>query len=214
MNLLLLNGLPEEYKGYPISADYRNMIQVNMILREPDISDAEKTVAALEQLYPETPPDIQLALDGLTWFYSRGELEGASAGQEGGKPAPRAFDFDQDANLIYAAFYAAYGISLTTVEFLHWWEFMALLEGLPENTLLKRIMYYRTVDINELSKAERKHVKRMKQLFALKGPVKERLSMEDLEAKTKADLIKRYEQAKRWKERKEKEVIRACMTAH
>lgn len=64
MNLLLLNGLPEEYKGYPISADYRNMIQVDMILREPDISDAEKTVAALEQLYPETPPDIQLALDG------------------------------------------------------------------------------------------------------------------------------------------------------
>ncbi len=34
MNLLLINGLPEEYKGIPISADFRNMIQVDLILRE------------------------------------------------------------------------------------------------------------------------------------------------------------------------------------
>lgn len=143
-----------------------------MILREAGYFRCGKDRCRTGAALPGDAAGYPARAGRLTWFYSRGELEGASAGQEGGKPAPRAFDFDQDANLIYAAFYAAYGISLTTVEFLHWWEFMALLEGLPENTLLKRIMYYRTVDINELSKAERKHVKRMKQLFALKGPVK------------------------------------------
>lgn len=64
--------------------------------------------------------------------------------------APRAYDFEQDAEMIYAGFYAAYGISLTTVDFLHWWEFMALLMGLPDTTQMGRIMYYRTVDLSQV----------------------------------------------------------------
>lgn len=68
VNILLLNGLPEEYEGIPISAGYRNMIQVDMILRDPDLSDADKVAAALDQLYPEIPGDITKAINGLGWF--------------------------------------------------------------------------------------------------------------------------------------------------
>ena len=202
INLLLQNGLPEEFEGIPISADFRNMIQVDLILREEGVPDAEKTLAALSQLYPEIPADLEQAVRGLAWFFSRGGQESGESGKgpEGGPAPPRAFDYDQDANLIYAAFYATYGISLTTVEFLHWWEFLALFEGLPEDTLIKRVMYWRTANLSELPKEERKHVRKMRKLFALKEAPQEVLTAEEMEEKAKEDLARRYEQARRWKE--------------
>lgn len=202
INLLLQNGLPEEFEGIPISADFRNMIQVDLILREEGVPDAEKTLAALSQLYPEIPADLEQAVRGLVWFFSRGGQETGESGKgpEGGPAPPRAFDYDQDANLIYAAFYATYGISLTTVEFLHWWEFLALFEGLPEDTLIKRVMYWRTANLSELPKEARKHVRKMRSLFALQAEPREVLTAEEMAEQAKEDLARRYEQARRWKE--------------
>ena len=102
-------------------------------------------------------------MEGLAWFLSPGGLRhGQRNQQRPGRrnPTAPAFDYEQDANLIYAAFYATYGISLTTVEFLHWWEFLALFEGLPEDTLIKRVMYWRTVNLSQLPKEERKQVQK------------------------------------------------------
>ncbi|MCM1295667.1 MAG: bacteriophage Gp15 family protein [Muribaculaceae bacterium] len=151
MNLLLENGLPEEINGIPISPDYRNMIRFDQILQHPEMSESEKLYLGLCQLWPEIPQDIEWAVHKLLWFYSCGHLA-----NEGGKPNKvqpeplRAYDFDKDSELIYAGFYAAYGISLTTIRFLHWWEFIALLSGLPDTTQMGRIMYYRTVDISQV----------------------------------------------------------------
>lgn len=195
MSILLLDGLPEEYEGIPISADYRNMIQVDLILHDPAINETEKVVAALYQLYPDLPGDIHKAVEGLVWFYTRGNAVGDGKDSGTKKAAKKAFDFEQDANLIYAAFYAIYGISLTTVNFLHWWEFMALLEGLPETTLLQRVIYWRTVDVNGLPKHEKKHVLKMRKLFALKEQEKPALDIEELNQQTKDRVARRFAEA-------------------
>ena len=195
MSILLLDGLPEEYEGIPISADYRNMIQVDLILHDPAINETERIVAALYQLYPDLPGDIHKAVEGLVWFYTRGNAVGDGKDSGTKKAAKKAFDFEQDANLIYAAFYAIYGISLTTVNFLHWWEFMALLEGLPETTLLQRVMYWRTVDVNGLPKHEKKHVLKMRKLFALKEQEKPALDIEELNQQTKDRVARRFAEA-------------------
>lgn len=195
MNILLLDGLPEDYEGIPISADFRNMIQVDLILNDPDINDVEKTAAALYQLYPDIPRDIHKAVEGLAWFYTRGNAIGKGK-DKGAKKSPRkAFDFEQDANLIYAAFYATYNISLTTVDFLHWWEFMALFEGLPETTLMQRVIYWRTVDVAGLPKHEKKHVLKMRKTFALKEVEKPAMSIEELNQKTKDRVARRFAEA-------------------
>lgn len=195
MSILLLDGLPEEYEGIPISADFRNMIQVDLILHDPAINETEKTIAALYQLYPDLPGDIHKAVDGLVWFYTRGDAVGDGKDSSTKKATKKAFDFEQDANLIYAAFYATYGISLTTVDFLHWWEFMALLEGLPETTLLQRVIYWRTVDVNGLPKHEKKHVLKMRKTFALKGQEKPALDIEELNQQTKDRVARRFAEA-------------------
>lgn len=195
MSILLLDGLPEEYEGIPISADYRNMIQVDLILHDPAINETEKTIAALYQLYPELPSDTHKAVDGLVWFYTRGDAAGDGKDKGTKKTSKKAFDFEQDANLIYAAFYATYGISLTTVDFLHWWEFMALLEGLPETTLMQRVIYWRTVDVNGLPKHEKKHVLKMRKLFALKAQEKPPLDIEELNQQAKDRVARRFAEA-------------------
>lgn len=195
MNILLMDGLPEEYEGIPISADFRNMIQVDLILGDPDTNDVEKTAAALYQLYPEIPSDIHKAMAGLAWFYTRGK-DPSRDKDKGAKKAPRkAFDFEQDANLIYAAFYATYGMSLTTVDFLHWWEFMALFEGLPETTLMQRVIYWRTVDVAGLPKHEKNHVLKMRKTFALKETERPAMSIEELNQQTKDRVARRFAEA-------------------
>lgn len=195
MNILLLDGLPEDYEGIPISADFRNMIQVDLILHDPDINEVEKTAAALYQLYPEIPGDIYKAVEGLAWFYARGNAPGDGK-DKGAKKAPRkAFDFEQDANLIFAAFYATYGMSLTTVEFLHWWEFMALFEGLPETTLMQRVIYWRTADVAGMPKHEKNHVLKMRKIFALKDVGKPAMNIEELNQQTKDRVARRFAEA-------------------
>lgn len=196
MNILLMNGLPEEYDGIPISADFRNMIQVDLILHDPESSDIERTIAALYQLYPQIPADTNKAIEGLEWFFMRGEKPKEGGGK--GRAEKKAFDFEQDANIIYAAFYATYGISLTTIEFLHWWEFMALFEGLPDTTLMQRIIYWRTADVSKLPKHEKKHVLKMRQIFALRERETEPLSVEEINQNTKDEIAKRFADAERW----------------
>ena len=195
MSILLLDGLPEEYEGIPISADYRNMIQVDLILHDPDISEVEKTIAALYQLYPETPKDIRKAVEGLVWFYSRGAATGDGKDKSTHRATPKAFDFEQDANLIYAAFYATYGINLTTVDFLHWWEFLALFEGLPETTLMQRVIYWRTADVADMPKHEKNHILKMRKLFALKQEEKPVMDIETLNQQTKDRVARRFAEA-------------------
>lgn len=189
MNILLSNGLPEEYKGIPISADFRNMIQVDLILHDNDYTETEKTVAALTQLYPEIPQDIQKAIEGLEWFFLRGQKPPS------GKKEVKSFDFEQDANLIYAAFYATYKISLTTIKFLHWWEFMALFEALPEDTLIQKVIYWRTADLSLMSKEERKYVLKMRKMFALKPDEQKPIDIAELNRRNKERVAQRFAEA-------------------
>ena len=197
MNILLLNGLPEEIDGIEISADFRNMIQMDLLLRDDEITDFEKTLTALNLLYPEIPPDVTKAIEGLEWFYSRGEVAEPGESSAGQQSSPkRAFCFEQDANLIFSGFYSVYGISLTTIEFLHWWEFMALFEGLPEDTLMKKVIYWRTVDVNKLPKGEKKSVIRLRKLFALKNStLKKQLTEKELIQQTLDRADRRYLEA-------------------
>ena len=202
MNILLLDGLPYQYEGFPIYADFRNMIQLDLILQDEELSDMEKTYSALSQLYPEIPSDLSLAVRGLEWFFARGQESDPEKSPS--KNAPKkGFDFEQDANIIYAAFYATYNISLSTIDFLHWWEFMALFEGLPETTLIQRIIYWRTADVSQMDKSERKQVQKMKALFALKEPNKQPMSVEEINRHSKEAIKKRFAEAQRLKAEKQ-----------
>lgn len=76
-----------------------------------------------------------------------------------------------DAKYIYAAFMQAYGIDLIEQQgSLHWSKFSALLNALPDNTLMRQIIDIRKTDLNEIKdKDEKKRIKKLKQQFSLDG---------------------------------------------
>ena len=74
---------------------------------------------------------------------------------------------------------------------------MALFDGLPEDAPLKRIIYWRTADTSGMSKEERKHVLKMRKLFALKESNGAALSVEEINRQTKERVARRFEAAQR-----------------
>ena len=104
-------------------------------------------------------------------------------GTGGGDDKEKQFDFEQDAEYIYASFLQAYGIDLFErldldgQKPLHWCEFMALFKALPENTRMSQIISIRAQEIPKPTKnnAElRQRIMRQKAAFALEITEEER----------------------------------------
>lgn len=87
------------------------------------------------------------------------------------RDGPQLVSFLFDAKYIYAAFMQAYGIDLIEQQgSLHWSKFSALINALPDNTLMRQIIDIRKTDLSEIKdKDEKKRIKKLKQQFSLEG---------------------------------------------
>jgi len=74
-------------------------------------------------------------------------------------------DYILDGEFIYSSFMAEYGIDLVDIEYLHWHKFKALLMGLSEDSLMKRIMGYR--GYKKSNKTEEQFRNELKKIWAL-----------------------------------------------
>ena len=70
-----------------------------------------------------------------------------------------------------AAFQQTYGIDLTTST-MHWWRFRALFLSLPEDTLMHKIMCWRTADLSGMQSEERQRYELLRGAYALPAEVK------------------------------------------
>lgn len=96
---------------------------------------------------------------------------------------PPAFDYLQDAELILAAFQQTYALAYAQVVSMHWWQFLALLKGLPSNTRFMEVIGIRTAEINPKDSAEVKAKKRKAKLaVALKDTRTEAEKKRDVQA--------------------------------
>ncbi len=164
--IALYEGLPEtvEVQGeaYSIWTDFRDWIAFEMMLLDDDVTDLEKLSLMLAWYKAEIPQDAQAAVDALLTFFNGGSEPSPGARGDG----KRVYDYAQDAELIYAAFRQAYGIDLAK-DPLHWWEFRALMSGIPESTRMAAVMGIRAADTSVMSAAEKKHYTRLQELYAL-----------------------------------------------
>ena len=78
----------------------------------------------------------------IKFFNPRQPLPRATRGE-----SAQVVDFDQDSDLIFAAFLECYGINLLKAD-MHWHEFLALFRGL-HGTKLNEVMGYRGFDEND-----------------------------------------------------------------
>ena len=115
------------------------------------------------------------------WFDAAMEFylsENATPKKRSGQTA-KAIDMVLDGDYITASFQQAYGIDLTQGD-MHWHRFKALLNGLPESTVLSRIMGYRTFERKKVDREA--EMMRLREEWALPDEVSERQRQEALDA--------------------------------
>lgn len=159
---ILLDKLPQDYKGYLIRTDFGIGIQITLCAADVEISECEKTAIILNLLYGRGLPDMETAMAGLDWFMSCGkEPEKEQVSNEA------VLSFDIDDGRVYSAFRKIFGIDLTK-ERLHWFQFISMLQDL-EGSALSDIIGYRTADLSKMQGEQRAAYAKMKRRFALQN---------------------------------------------
>ena len=172
MTDLLTAPLPAVWQSTRSDPDSRHMVRLSNASPQGrlDGEHPEEALAIMERFYHKPVPPEQLpdAYGCMVDFYRAGEQAAAGTASEpdSGPEKPPAFDYQCDAGYIVAAFQQAYGIDLTR-EKLHWFRFRALFAALPEETLMAKIMSWRTMDLSEYEGSMRAHYADLQERFSL-----------------------------------------------
>lgn len=176
---MLIEGLPTTVKigneFFPIRYDFQTGILFEEMIQDDSMSNREKFAAILELYYPAesfSAGQIVEAAQRAIWFYRCGKDPGEKQKKSGDNNTDGVpYSFEYDAPYIYAAFMQTYRIDLTRKD-LHWWQFRALFDSLPEDTQFVKIIGYRTIKIPpKMAKEQKAFYSRMKEIYRL--PVSE-----------------------------------------
>lgn len=161
---ILVEQLPDaveiDGQAVPIYTDFRDCLRIILAFEDPELTNLEKQVILIENLYPEKPENLQAALEQGVKF-----LDGGQAGDDEGEYSPRVYSFSTDAGFIFSAFRQTHGIDLETAE-LHWWKFLALFMDLgAETTFCNLVSLRKRVKTGKATKEERRAAREIGDLF-------------------------------------------------
>lgn len=181
---LLIDRCPElvdiEGETYPIRSDYRTSILFELTMSNPKLSESQKVSLALRLYYERLPEDtkgIARAFSSAVKFYNLGKsIERDDTDRDGNNVNnKKIFSFEHDDKYIYTSFLSAYNIDLTEKRDLHWWKFKTLLDNLPEDTIMKKVINIRSSKINsKSSREEKKRMMELKKIYQLPMDVEEK----------------------------------------
>jgi len=118
-------------RQWAINSDFRDVLRTLTAFEDPDLTDGEKVLICLHNMYPDLDDmpaeDLQAAFDAAVAFIDHG-----SAGDS--RPGPRTMDWTQDAPLIFPAVNRAAGFEVRGVDYMHWWTFMGYFMEIKDTT--------------------------------------------------------------------------------
>lgn len=162
----LPSGVTVNGKFYPMDFDFRNVLKMLDSMEREDLTPEAWVYRALKCVMRRPRGDQQALLcEARKLLFDDGEPSGGD----------KLTDFEQDADYIRAAFLQSYGINLWRDK-LHWLEFMALLNGLPEGTRYSDILGIRAKPMPEPTKynaEERERLAKAKAEYAVRMTDKE-----------------------------------------
>ena len=203
---IILDWLPKAVivRGveYQIRSDFRTSILFETMMRS-NLSSWEKLNQILRIYYPVIPSDRQEAIQKALWFYNCGKEKNLEAEKNKTREKFRkdrvSYSFEQDAPYIYAAFMEVYKINLQRIpsKELHWWEFVALFDSLPDDCKIRKIMYWRTCDTSGMPRKEVQRINELRKIYELK---------DDASVQAKVTLAQRNQKMQEYVKRRFQEV--------
>jgi hypothetical protein len=137
MNFSLPKTVTAEGKEYEIRTDFRVILEILVMLSDPDLSDADRTEALLRMFYIERPPNVEEALDAFIRF-----VEPRSA-RRSEKSSSRLIDWEQDFDLMIAPINHILGAECRALPELHWHTFLAAYLEIPPDSVFARVLRIR-----------------------------------------------------------------------
>ena len=149
---------------YPIRTDFRVILEIFVMLDDPDLSDADKTEALFRMFYVERPPDAEAALQAFTDFVD------TRHGNQGKKPSGRLIDWSQDFDLMVAPINHILGFECRAADSLHWRTFLSAYLEIPPESVFARVLRIREKlrTGKKLEKNERSWYNKNRELVHLK----------------------------------------------
>ncbi|MBO5917359.1 MAG: hypothetical protein J6Q14_01160 [Oscillospiraceae bacterium] len=167
----LYERLPDRVEAggrrYKVDLDFRNVLRMMEVMGRDDLIPQARDWLALRCIMRRPPKDT-----GPLMTEIRKLLFPAHKGGDG----KRLTSFEQDADLIRAAFRQAYGIDLYR-DRLHWLEFAALLSALPDGSRYSEVLGIRARPMpspTKYNQQEREWLAKAKAAVALELDDKER----------------------------------------
>lgn len=132
---------------YFLKTDFRHVLRMYDILQDKRYTESVRMYLAMKEIVWNPPRNEEKQL--AVFLLARSTLIPSAEGKTGG--GERMTDFDQDADMIRAAFRQAYGIDLYKAR-LHWIEFTELLNNIPTGTRYSEIVDIRARPLPEATK--------------------------------------------------------------
>lgn len=159
---------------YPIITDFREYIRLLDMLKCKELNEIQRIMILGEYFLTDISID-QEAIHALTGFVTMDlkEKENNSDSEEEGEGQEETekknlFSYEIDYPYILSGFLRDYGIDLETVEYLHWWKFRMLFDGLSDDTEIKQRIMYRGINLSDIkNRDERKRILKIQRSIQL-----------------------------------------------
>ena len=147
---------------YPLKCEELNDTQKTELLSEyflDEILIDEEAIAALTEFVLMDTEEKKTEEDPSEDQKDQEEQDGSQK---------NLFSYEIDYPFILSGFLRDYGIDLETVDYLHWWKFRMLFDGLSEDTEIKQRIMYRGINLSDIKdQDERKRVSRIQRKIQL-----------------------------------------------
>lgn len=169
-------------KNYPIDLAFDNVLDVFDVLSDPSLFKEQKIHLIIELLVGKTDLNVLQKLEMWEYIQSEFILLGGNNHPETDelgnklpeKPTKKNMDIVHDAKYIYASF-RQIGINLFAEQGkLSWQEFQALLECLPDDTIMQRIIQIRNWEPQKgMDAKEKRRMRELQRKYALPSTLME-----------------------------------------
>ena len=168
---------------YHLNLAFDNVLLLLEMFNDDSILEEKRIFLALEMLIVEYD---QLQLESMEQVYTlykyiMKESLGYDLDKNQESDKVKSYDFQKDAELIFASFFAAYNMDLIEQKGkLHWKKFIALLSNLDEKTAFKKVVNIRTMKIpkaNDHNKDDVAQLRKAKEVYSLDNrPAEEKIN--------------------------------------
>lgn len=123
-------------REYEINSDFRFALSCLQAFEDHELTDSEKRMVLLRNIYVEIPKNEQDAAEQAVWFLDCGKEVHET------QKILVLMDWAQDEQYIFSAINKKAGFSVRQLEYLHWWDFVGYYME-PDESLFAQIVNIR-----------------------------------------------------------------------